>query len=125
MQRRLGRSLAIENCVSALEPLCHQLDSLISCRHIDGMTRTQIQLPDATYARAKKLCEAREIPLAELARRGIEYILSVYAPEPSANQPWEPPKPRKLGWKGLTDAQIKLEAQTTSTELGFMRSRKK
>ncbi len=89
------------------------------------MTRTQIQLPDETYARAKKLCEAREIPLAELARRGIEYILSVYAPEPDTNRAWQPPKPRKLGWKGLTDAQIKLEAQTTNTELALTKRRKK
>lgn len=62
------------------------------------MARTQIQLPDESYARAKKLCEAREISLAELARRGIEYILSVYAPEPDANRDWQPLKPRKLGW---------------------------
>jgi hypothetical protein len=27
------------------------------------MTRTQIQLPDEVYARAKRLCEAREISL--------------------------------------------------------------
>jgi len=43
------------------------------------MVRTQIQLPDEVYARAKQVCQTREIPLAELARRGIEYILSVYA----------------------------------------------
>ena len=89
------------------------------------MTRTQIQLPDDTFARAKKLCEAREISLAELARRGIEYILSVYAPEPDANREWQPPKPRKLGWKGLTDEELKLEAQMTSTELEFTQRRKK
>ncbi len=89
------------------------------------MTRTQIQLPDETYARAKKLCEAREIPLAELARRGIEYILSVYAPEPDANRDWQPPKPRDLGWKGLSHAQIKAEAQLTNTELRLTRRRKK
>ena len=89
------------------------------------MTRTQIQLPDDVFARAKKLCEAREISLAELARRGIEYILSVYTPEPDANREWQPPKPRKLGWKGLTDEDLKLEAQMTSTELEFTRRRKK
>lgn len=89
------------------------------------MIRTQIQLPDETYARAKKLCEAREIPLAELARRGIEYILSVYAPETETNRAWELPKPRKLGWKGLTDAQIKLEAQSGNTELALTRGRNK
>jgi len=81
------------------------------------MTRTQIQLPDEVFARAKKLCEAREISLAELARRGIEYILSVYAQEPGSMDDWQPPKPRRLGWKGLTNAEIKAEAQLTTNEL--------
>ena len=81
------------------------------------MTRTQIQLPDETFARAKKLCEAREISLAELARRGIEYILSVYSTEQEAKQEWHPPTPRKLGWMGLSDAEIKQEAQLTTSEL--------
>ena len=89
------------------------------------MTRTQIQLPDDTFARAKKLCEAREISLAELARRGIEYILSVYTPEPDANREWQPPKPRRLGWKGLSDAELKVEAQLTTAELTHARPRRK
>lgn len=89
------------------------------------MTRTQIQLPDEVYARAKTLCEAREISLAELARRGIEYILSVYAPDPGADLEWRPPKPRKLGWKGLNDAQIKEQAQLTTSELSLIKHRKK
>ena len=89
------------------------------------MTRTQIQLPDETYARAKKLCEAREISLAELARRGIEYILSVYSPEPDKNREWHPPKPRKLGWMGLSDEEIKHEAQLTNTEIRLARRTKK
>lgn len=81
------------------------------------MTRTQIQLPDEVFARAKKLCEAREISLAELARRGIEYILSVYAQDPVPQDEWQLPKPRNLGWNGLTHAQIKAEAQITTSEL--------
>lgn len=89
------------------------------------MTRTQIQLPDETYARAKKLCEAREIPLAELARRGIEYILSVYSPESDKSREWHPPKPRKLGWMGLSDEEIKREAQLTTSELALTRKKKK
>ena len=89
------------------------------------MTRTQIQLPDDTFARAKKLCEAREISLAELARRGIEYILSVYAPDSNANREWQPPKPRRLGWKGLNDAEIKTQAQVTTTALAHVRPRRK
>jgi hypothetical protein len=85
------------------------------------MTRTQIQLPDETYARAKKLCEAREISLAELARRGIEYILSVYSTEQEANQRWHPPTPRNLGWMGLSHEEIKAEAQLTNTEIRLTR----
>lgn len=80
------------------------------------MTRTQIQLPDDVYARARKVCEAREISFAELSRRGLEYVLNVYAPEPHAKGEWQLPKPRNLGWKGLSDADIKEEAQFTSTE---------
>ncbi len=89
------------------------------------MTRTQIQLPDDVFARAKKLCEAREISFAELARRGIEYILSVYDPEPGANREWQPPEPRRLGWKGLGEAEIKAQAQLTASELSLARPRRK
>lgn len=88
------------------------------------MTRTQIQLPDDVYERARKVCAAREISFAELSRRGLEYILSVYAPEPVAGE-WQPPKPRRLGWRGLTDAQIKEQAQLASTEAAFTRRRRK
>lgn len=89
------------------------------------MTRTQIQLPDDVYARARKVCKSREISLAELARRGLEYILSVYAAEPGATGEWQPPKPRRLGWKGLSAAEIKEQAQLTATENAFTRRRKK
>lgn len=89
------------------------------------MTRTQIQLPDEVFAKAKKLCEAREISLAELARRGIEYILSVYSQEPGGKGDWQPPKPRRLGWKGLSDAEIKAQAQLTASELSATRFRRK
>ena len=80
------------------------------------MTRTQIQLPDDVYHRARAVCKRREISLAELARRGLEYILSVYATQPGAGAEWQPPKPRRLGWRGLTDAAIKEQAQLTATE---------
>lgn len=85
------------------------------------MTRTQIQLPDDVYERARKVCKSRQISLAELARRGLEYILSVYAPEPDAVEDWQPPKPRALGWKGLNDAEIKEEAQRTAEDAAWAR----
>ena len=89
------------------------------------MIRTQIQLPDEVFTKAKKLCEAREISLAELARRGIEYILSVYAQEPGSQDEWQPPRPRRLGWKGLTDAEIKVQAQLTTSEISGAHQRGK
>jgi hypothetical protein len=85
------------------------------------MTRTQIQLPDDIYARARKLAEEREISLAELARRGLEYILNVYAPQ--STEEWQPPTPRRLGWKGLTDAQLKEQAQLSAVELSLARKK--
>ena len=89
------------------------------------MTRTQIQLPDDVYNRARKLCKSREISLAELARRGLEYILSVYAAQPGESGEWQPPKPRRLGWRGLSDAEIKKQAQLAATEAALSHRRKK
>jgi len=54
------------------------------------MIRTQIQLPEDVYERARKICRSREIAMAELARRGFEYILSVYSSESGAGGDWVP-----------------------------------
>ena len=89
------------------------------------MTRTQIQLPDDVYDRARKVCESREISMAELARRGFEYMLSIYAPAPDTGGEWQPPKPRNLGWKGLSHADIKEQAQLTSSEARLTRRNRK
>ena len=89
------------------------------------MTRTQIQLPDDVYDRARKVCKNREISLAELARRGLEYILSVYAREPGGSDEWQLPKPKNLGWKGLSHAEIKEQAQLTTAELIHTGNRKR
>ncbi len=61
------------------------------------MTRTQIQLPDDLYRRAKALAAAKEISLAELVRNGLEYMLNVSAPPEAAAKKWELPKPFDLG----------------------------
>ena len=89
------------------------------------MTRTQIQLPDDVYERARKVCKSREISLAELARRGLEYILSVYAPEPGPTDQWQLPKPRSLGWTGLSEAAIKEQAQLTAEAVAIPRRRRR
>ena len=88
------------------------------------MIRTQIQLPDEVFSRARKVCEAREISMAELARRGIEYILSVYSQDLNGTVKWQPPKPRRLGWRGLNDAELKDQAQMSTVERSVTRKSK-
>jgi hypothetical protein len=51
-------------------------------------------------------------------------MLSVYAPVTDGQGEWRPPKPRKLGWKGLNDAKLKREAQVTGTQLSAAGARK-
>lgn len=51
------------------------------------MTRTQIQLPDELYRRAKALAADREISLAELVRNGLEHMLAALTPPGSAQPP--------------------------------------
>jgi len=80
------------------------------------MVRVQIQLPDDIHVRAKQLAAAKEISLAELARRGLELVL---AQTPSAEQlatTWRPPTVRGLGWKGASHEQIKDAAQISGVE---------
>ncbi len=59
------------------------------------MTKTQIQLPDEMYARLKRLSARLELSMAELLRRGAEYVLSVH-PE-STTSDWRLPEPLDLG----------------------------
>jgi hypothetical protein len=42
------------------------------------MIKTQIQLPDALYHKAKAIAEQREWSLAEVVRRGIEHMALAY-----------------------------------------------
>ena len=55
------------------------------------MTRTQIQLPDALYRRAKAFAAKRELSLAEMTRRGLEMFLARFAEEPVAQRDWKLP----------------------------------
>ncbi len=55
------------------------------------MKRTQIQVPDTLYRQAMAVAEHREISMAELVRRGLEYMVSVTpAPDQSGNA-WKLP----------------------------------
>ena len=57
------------------------------------MIKTQIQLPDALYREAKRVAEEREMSLAEVLRRGVEYITRVYPPVVAIEgRAWQLPK---------------------------------
>jgi hypothetical protein len=76
------------------------------------MVRTQIQLPDALYAQAKRLAEAQEVSLAELVRRGLEHMLRLYRADEAPAPEWRLPGPLDLGpfvapvedWRELASA---------------------
>ena len=44
------------------------------------MVKTQVQIPDDLYRRAKQIAEEREISLAEVMRRGLEYMSRTHPP---------------------------------------------
>lgn len=61
------------------------------------MVKTQVQLPEELYREAKRVAREREISLAEVMRRGLEYIVRVYPPIQPQQRDWAPPPPRSLG----------------------------
>ena len=62
------------------------------------MVRTQIQLPEYLYKEVKRISAERELSLAELTRRGLEYVVSVYLPKEAAKTgKWTLPAPVNLG----------------------------
>ena len=61
------------------------------------MVKTQIQLPDELYKEAKRVAREREMSLAEVIRRGVEYITRVYPSVEETGNEWSPPAPRRLG----------------------------
>jgi hypothetical protein len=61
------------------------------------MVKAQVQLPDDLYREAKRVAREREMSLAEVLRRGVEYSVRVYPPVSPDHQPWSPPCPRALG----------------------------
>jgi hypothetical protein len=56
------------------------------------MIRTQIQLPDELYQRAKSFAAKRELSLAEITRRGLELFLDRFPECPVPKKGWKLPK---------------------------------
>lgn len=77
------------------------------------MIRTQVQLPDDLYREAKRIAAEREIPLAEVVRRGLEYMLRIYPPRDTPIGTWAPPSPRALGQFRAPESQWRELANDT------------
>jgi hypothetical protein len=54
------------------------------------MIKTQVQIPDHLYYKAKAIAEQREWSLAEVIRRGLEHMALAY-PVTSAESEWKLP----------------------------------
>ena len=54
------------------------------------MTKTQVQVPDDLYQKAKKIAEVKEWSLAEVFRRGLEHMVRTNPIENSSDH-WELP----------------------------------
>jgi hypothetical protein len=61
------------------------------------MVRTQIQLPDEIYRKAKRIAAQHEISLAEVVRRGLEHMIRVHPTSTGPEETWTLPPPRHLG----------------------------
>jgi hypothetical protein len=60
------------------------------------MKRTQIQLPDWLFDTARALAEKKEISLAELVRRGLEYMVSLHPEADREPGTWRLPRGHRL-----------------------------
>jgi hypothetical protein len=61
------------------------------------MIKTQVQIPDELFQRAKKLAAEKEWSFAEVVRRGLEYMT---ASNPAGRTPgvkWRLPEPVDMG----------------------------
>jgi hypothetical protein len=88
------------------------------------MIKTQVQIPDHLYHEAKRISAEYEMSFAEVVRRGLERLAPSYPPRKNAGK-WSPPKPRKLGWRGLSVEDLKEQAQMTSFEEQLIEERRK
>ena len=53
------------------------------------MIKTQVQVPDELYKKAKEIAKAKEWSLAEVFRRGLEYMARTH--QPDSGKEWKLP----------------------------------
>jgi len=61
------------------------------------MIKTQVQIPDELFHRAKQLAEEKEWSFAEVVRRGLEQITQINPPGRRPSSDWRLPKAAAMG----------------------------
>jgi hypothetical protein len=87
------------------------------------MIKTQVQIPDHLYQEAKRIASEYEMSFAEVVRRGLEKMAPAYPPRKKTTKRWKVPTPRPLGFRGLSDAQLKDAARESAFEEELIRRR--
>ena len=81
------------------------------------MTKTQVTVPDELYKKAKKIARQKEWSLAEVFRRGLEYMASTHLDTIEAGEEWELPRvkcgPGSVHSNNELDALIQREREDT------------
>jgi len=82
-------------------------------------------LPDELYQRLKRAAEKHEMSLAELVRRGVEYITKVYPASSGAHGEWKMPGPLDLGGNDefFDDPDWRTDLHLTSGALQLVREK--
>jgi hypothetical protein len=90
------------------------------------MTRTQVQFPDSLYRDLTRVAREREMTLAEVIRRGAEYITQVYQPLTEPRAKWKLPGPFDLGVRGdpFADPDWRYEVNIGETVHTLVREKK-
>ena len=95
------------------------IDIIMMEMYVIHMTKTQIQLPDPLYREVKRVARERDWSLAEVLRRGAEYIVRCYPSRDLRQDRWVPPTGKDLGkikipyqdWRGLAQDRSILESE--------------
>jgi len=89
------------------------------------MIKTQIQLPVGLYQELKRVAQEREMSLAEVIRRGAEYITHAYRPLAEPRAAWKLPGPFDLGVRGdpLADPDWRYEVNLAASAGGLVREK--
>jgi len=61
------------------------------------MIKTQVQIPDELFERAKQVAAEKEWSFAEIVRRGLEYMTRVNPPNRQPAKEWRLPEPVPMG----------------------------